>query len=91
MAVTCAGTAYCDSGELCCMAATTAAGKGTTSCQSGTTCPQPSGALLGGEFCESDSDCQNGAKCTTYNCIGNSLTACAGSLFGTVSGLCTKS
>ena len=88
MAVTCAGVDYCNAGDICCIDATGMSGAGTTSCQTGPTCPSTSSTLLGGEYCQTDSDCQNGAKCLTYDCVGSSVTACAGSLVGSVKGLC---
>ncbi len=87
MAVTCAGVDYCKTGDICCFGATNVSGKGTTSCVAGPPCPS-TGILVGGEFCETNVDCQGGKKCLTYSCAGNSVTACDGSLVGTATILC---
>jgi len=88
MAVTCAGTSYCKSGEICCFDATSTTGKGTTSCVAGPPCPSSLSTLVGGEFCTTDSDCQGGAKCLSYDCAGTAVTACAGSLVGDATFMC---
>jgi hypothetical protein len=83
----CAGSADCSSGEICCVAVQNAGGQGTASCQPSSTCPS---SLLSAQLCKTNADCTNGSACIMYDCAGVFFPqACAGTLSGLAGNQCS--